>query len=65
VRALLEEGVAAPAVTEVVVLPGFASRSAPGRHRLPVEEDFDRAEISGEVPGIGVRFVRVAGLILA
>ena len=54
VRALLEEAVGAPAVAEVVVLPGFAGGGCAGGDRVAVEEDLDGADVAGEVSGFGV-----------
>ena len=53
-RALLEEGVGAVPVPEVVVLPRLAGRGGSGRDRVPVDEDFDGPDVAGEVPGVGV-----------
>ena len=54
VRALLEEGVGARPVAEVVVLPGLARGGGTGGDCRTVEEDLDRADVPGEVPGLGV-----------
>lgn len=54
VRALLEEGVGAVAVAEVVVLPGLPVRGGAGGDGVPVEQDLDGADVAGEVPGLGI-----------
>jgi hypothetical protein len=45
VWALLEEAVGAPAVPEVVVLPGLAARSGAGGDGVAVDEDLDGAQV--------------------
>jgi hypothetical protein len=65
VRALLEEGVGAQPVAQVVVLPGLAGRCGAGCDRVAVEEDLDGADVAGEVPGFGVGLAeRVRGDLL-
>ncbi|MGW0949137.1 hypothetical protein ACWD4O_42235 [Streptomyces sp. NPDC002623] len=54
VLALLEEGVGAPAVAEVVVLPGFAAGSGTGGDRVAVDEDSDGAYVPDEVASVVV-----------
>ena len=54
VLALLEEAVAAPAVPEVVVLPGLAVAGRAGGDGVAVDQDLDGAEVAGEVAGLGV-----------
>src|SRR5260370_41797023 len=54
VRALLEEGVGAQPVAEVVVLPGLSAGRGARGDRVAVEEDLDGAHVAGEVPGFGV-----------
>ena len=54
VRALFEEAVGAPAVAEVVVLPGFSGGGRAGGDGVAVDEDLDGADVAGEVPGFGV-----------
>jgi hypothetical protein len=51
---LLEEGVAAVAVSQVVVLPGFVGCGGAGGDGVAVDEDFDGAEVAGEVAGVAV-----------
>jgi hypothetical protein len=53
-RALLEEGVAAVAMAEVVVLPWLSGRGCTGRYCIAVEQYLDGAEVAGEVPGVSV-----------
>ncbi len=53
-RALLEEGVAAESVAEVVVLPRLTSGGSAGGRRVAVDEDFDGADVAGEVAGVVV-----------
>ena len=53
VRALLEERVAAETVAEVVVLPGLpGGGGAVGDCVTVDEEDFDGADVAGEVAGV-------------
>ena len=54
VRALLEEAVGAVAVPEVVELERPAAGRLPVGDRVTVEEHLDRADVPGEVPGVGV-----------
>jgi hypothetical protein len=54
VRALFEEAVGAPAVAEVVVLPGFSGSGCAGCGGVAVDEDLDGADVAGEVSGFGV-----------
>ena len=54
VRALLEEGVGAVAVAEVVVLPGLAGRRGAGGDGVAVDEDLDGPHIAGEVARVVV-----------
>jgi hypothetical protein len=53
VRALFEKAVGAPAVAEVVMLPGFSGGGA-GGDGIAVDEDLDGADVAGEVAGFGV-----------
>ena len=53
-RTLLEEAVRAVAMPEVEELPGLAAGGSTGDNGLPVDEDTDGAQVSGEVPGVGV-----------
>jgi hypothetical protein len=41
-------------VAEIVVLPGLAGDGGAGGDCLAVEEDLDRADVAGEVSGLGV-----------
>jgi hypothetical protein len=52
--ALLEEGVSAVAVAEVVVLPGLAGRGGTGGDSVAVDEDLDGADVAGEVARVVV-----------
>ena len=61
VRALLEEAVYAPAVAEVVVLPGFACGGRSGGDGVAVDEDLDGADVAGEVSGLGVGLTTYSG----
>jgi hypothetical protein len=54
VRTLFEEGVGAPAVAQVVVLPGLAAGGGAGGDGVAVEEDLDGADVAGEVASVGV-----------
>jgi hypothetical protein len=54
VRALFEEAVGAPAVAEVVVLPGLAGGGCAGGDGVAVDEDLDDADVAGEVSGLGI-----------
>ncbi len=54
VWALLEEGVGAVAVPEVVILKRVAGAGGAGRDRVAVEENLDRAHVAREVPGVGI-----------
>jgi hypothetical protein len=50
VLALLEEGVGAQPVAEVVVLPRLAGFGLPGGDGVAVDEDLDGADVALEVP---------------
>jgi hypothetical protein len=50
VRALLEEAVGAPAVAEVVVLPGFSGGGRAGGDGIAVDEDLDGADVASPRP---------------
>jgi hypothetical protein len=52
VRALLEEGVAAEPVAQVVVLPRFSGHCSAGGDGVAVEEDLDGADVAFEVAGV-------------
>jgi hypothetical protein len=52
VRALLEERVAAETVAEIVVLPGLPGGAV--GDGVSVDEDFDGANVAGEVAGVVV-----------
>ena len=52
VRALLEERVAAETVAEVVVLPGLPGGGGAVGDCVAVDEDFDGADVVGEVAGV-------------
>jgi hypothetical protein len=54
VGALLEEGVVAEPVSQVVVLPRFAAGGGSGGDSVAVDEDFDGADVAFEVAGIAV-----------
>ena len=54
VLTLLEEAVAAPAVTQIVVLPWLAGGGGAGGDGVTVEEHLDGAHVAGEVAGLGV-----------
>ncbi|GHA65065.1 hypothetical protein GCM10010372_76030 [Streptomyces tauricus] len=54
VLALLEEGVAAIAVSEVVVLPGFVSRGGAGGDGVAIDHDLNGAHVALEIAGFGV-----------
>jgi len=54
VRALLEEGVAAVPVPEVVVLPWLPGGRGPVLGGLPIDEDLDGADVALEVAGVAV-----------
>ncbi|MBC9731140.1 hypothetical protein [Streptomyces sp. TRM68367] len=41
-------------MTEVVVLPGLPADGGAGGDRVPVDEDFDGADVALEVPGVAV-----------
>jgi hypothetical protein len=41
-------------VPEVVVLPGLAGRGGSVRDGVAVDEDFDGADVTGEIPGVDV-----------
>ena len=47
-RTLLEEGVAAVTVTEVVVLPGLACSRRAAQHRLAIDQHLDRAHVAAD-----------------
>ena len=51
---MFEEAVGAPAVAEVVVLPGFSGGGCAGGDGVAVDEDLDGADVAGEVSGFGV-----------
>jgi len=51
---LLEEGVAAEPVPQVVVLPRFPGSRGPVLDRLPVDQDLDGAHVAFEVAGVAV-----------
>ena len=53
-RALLEERVAAETVAEVVVLPGLPGGGGAVGDGVAVDEDFDGANVAGEVAGVVV-----------
>jgi hypothetical protein len=54
VGALLEEGVAAVPVAEVVVLPWLPGRCGSVLGGVPVDEDLDGADVALEVAGVAV-----------
>src|SRR4029078_2526766 len=54
VRALFEEAVGAPAVAQVVVLPGLAGGRGAGDDGVAVEQYLNRPDVAGEVAGVGV-----------
>jgi hypothetical protein len=66
VLTLLEEGVGAQPVAEVIVLPRLARGSLPGGDGIAVDEDLDRAGVALEVAGVLVGAgQRVRGDLLA
>src|SRR5260370_29188585 len=54
VRALLEGGVGAQPVAEVVVLPALSTGRGARGDRVAVQADLDAAHVAGEVPGFWV-----------
>ena len=53
-RTLIEEVVAAKSMAQIVILPGCTCRG-PFENNVVVDQDFDRAGVSGEVTGILIR----------
>ncbi|WP_369386319.1 hypothetical protein AB5J72_00900 [Streptomyces sp. CG1] len=53
--ALFEEQVGAPAVAQVVVLPGLAGARRPGIDSVSVDADLDGEHVPGEVARFAVR----------